>query len=211
MLRQSASSTSLSTARRLARGQSGAVLIEAAIVLPVLIMILIGIMEFGLLFTSYSKALGASRSGARVAASVYSRATNGSTSSTGPESATQTLALAQIVAAVEGDLKGLNNAVPVRMMIFRVASNGEPAGGVNGSCSDRCISYTWNSTSKKMIRDSTNKKWPNPQRCLINDYESIGVFVEIKHDFVTGVFGSNKFVSGRTSMRLEPGQTTLCS
>ncbi|MEI2637863.1 MAG: hypothetical protein V9F03_02515 [Microthrixaceae bacterium] len=62
-----------------------------------------------------------------------------------------------------------------------------------------------------MIRDSTNKKWPNPQRCLINDYESIGVFVEIKHDFVTGVFGSNKFVSGRTSMRLEPGQTTLCS
>lgn len=186
-------------------------MIEAALAVPILIGIVIGVMEFGLLFMNYSKSVSASRSGARVAASVYSRADSISSVNNGPESPAQALALTQIVDAVEGDMKNLNSAVPVRMMIYRVASDGQPAGGINGTCSDRCISYTWNDTTKKMVRDSSAKRWPNPQRCLINNFESIGVYVEVRHDFITPMFGQSKTVGSKTTMRLEPGTGAVCS
>ena len=49
------------------RDESGATLVEAALVLPVFFLLLLGIFEFGLIFSAYHSMLGAAREGARYA------------------------------------------------------------------------------------------------------------------------------------------------
>ena len=48
------------------RSERGAVLIEAALVLPLLLLVVLGIMDFGLLFQRYEVLTNAAREGARV-------------------------------------------------------------------------------------------------------------------------------------------------
>ena len=50
------------------RGQQGAVLVEAALVLPIMILVVMGIIEFGFAFASSTTTTGSSRSGARLGA-----------------------------------------------------------------------------------------------------------------------------------------------
>ena len=55
------------TARRRRRSDSGAELIELAIVLPILLIVVAGIVDFGFLFQRYEAITNAAREGARVA------------------------------------------------------------------------------------------------------------------------------------------------
>lgn len=53
--------------RRLVRGQSGAEVIEFALTLPLLLLVVLGIIEFGFLFQEYEVVTNAAREGARIA------------------------------------------------------------------------------------------------------------------------------------------------
>lgn len=186
-------------------------MVEAAIVLPVMLMIVIGILEFGLLFGNYSTAVSSTRSGARVGAALYSQAITGY-----QETAQQTAAIAEIVAATEADLKAMNNAKPVGMAIYKVnpsASDGSPLGGfpgpgLVGGCTSQCIKFNWD--GHRMVRQSTAQQWPNPQRCALASVDSIGVYVLVQHKFITGLFGNEKGLAGHTVMRLEPVPSQSC-
>ena len=56
----------LTLARR-SRSERGAVLIEAAVALPLLLLVVLGIVDFGLLFQRYEVLTNAAREGARIA------------------------------------------------------------------------------------------------------------------------------------------------
>ncbi len=193
--------------RSRSRGQQGAVLVEAALILPVLVLLVLGIIEFGLLFTSYSTASGSSRSGARLAATAYSQA--------GPVTTAQNDAADQIAAAVSADLKVLNNAEPTGMVIYKVnpsSADGAPYGGfpggdMVGGCTSSCIRYTWNAGTQKMVKQSGS--WTNADACGVA-VDSIGVYVQAKHSFMTGFFGADHDADGHTVMRLEPLPADQC-
>jgi hypothetical protein len=180
------------------------VLVETALVLPVLFLFLIGIMEFGLVYASGATANGATRSGARLGATGYATAGTTSTAQRG--------AADQIAAAVTGDLENLSNATPVGMTIYRVVgSDGGPAGGfpganLTGGCTSNCFRYRWNGTS--MVYQSGG--WAAPDACGLT-VDSIGVYVQVRHDYLTQVIGSSRTVSGHTVMRLEPLPTDQCT
>lgn len=53
--------------RRCRRGEAGSELIECALVLPLLLLVALGIVDFGLLFQRYEVVTNAAREGARVA------------------------------------------------------------------------------------------------------------------------------------------------
>lgn len=55
-----------SSVRRLARSESGAELIEFSFTLPLLLLIVLGIIEFGFLFREYEIVTNAAREGARI-------------------------------------------------------------------------------------------------------------------------------------------------
>jgi len=179
------------------------VLVEAALVLPVMVLLVLGIFEFGLLFTSYSTTTASSRSGGRLAATNYA-ANNASTS-----------AAEQIALSTSADLQVLNNATPVGMAIYKVANagTGAPTGGfpgpnLVGGCTSNCIRFTWNEAQQKMVRSSGT--WSNPDACGV-DVDSIGVFVEVEHEHITNFFGATRRVTAHTVMRLEPLPTDGCS
>lgn len=186
------------------RGQRGAVLIEAALILPVLMVFLLGIMEFGLVYASGATANGASRSGARLAATNYAPA--------GLVAANQRAAADEIAAAVSADLKNLSNAEPIGMTIYKaVGGDGAPAGGfpgdnMVGGCTTNCFRYTWNGST--MVYSSGG--WANPDACGLT-VDSIGVFVQVRHDYLTDMIGTSRTVNGHTVMRLEPLPTDQCS
>jgi Flp pilus assembly protein TadG len=56
-----------SRVRRLVRSESGAELIEFSLTLPLLLLIVLGIIEFGLMFREYEVVTNAAREGARIA------------------------------------------------------------------------------------------------------------------------------------------------
>jgi Flp pilus assembly protein TadG len=56
--------------RRRVRSEKGAELIEVALTLPLLLLVLLGIIEFGFLFQEYEVVTNAAREGARIAALV---------------------------------------------------------------------------------------------------------------------------------------------
>ena len=58
---------SMSRFRRRVRSESGAELIEVALTLPLLLLVLLGIIEFGFLFQEYEVVTNAAREGARQA------------------------------------------------------------------------------------------------------------------------------------------------
>lgn len=186
--------------------ERGVALLEAAFVLPVLVVVVLGIMEFGLVFASTSTATQASRSGTRVAAVQYAAA--------GTAAAAQRTATDSIAAAVAADLKGLGGATPVGLAIYKVdptSTSGLPVGGrpgVNmvGGCTDRCVRYTWNGTSMAYSSGS----WTDPDACGAA-IDSIGVYVQVNHKYVTGLLGSTRTVTGSTVMRLEPLSTDQCT
>jgi Flp pilus assembly protein TadG len=190
------------------RGQQGAVMVEAALILPVIVLLILGILEFGLLFTSYSTTTAASRSGARLAATAYSQA--------GTSTTAQNSAATQIAAATAADLEVLNNAVPLGMVIYKVdpsSTTGAPIGGypganMTGGCTSSCIKYTWNNTTKAFTK--TSGSWTNADACGVA-VDSIGVYVQARHSYISGILGQTRDVDGHTVMRLEPLPADQCA
>lgn len=172
--------------------------------LPVLLVFLLGIMEFGLVYATGATANGSTRTGARLAATSYAPA--------GTTTSAQRAAADQIATATAADLKALNNAVPLGMTIYKVVgADGSPAGGFPGSnmtggCTTNCFRYTWNGTT--MVYQSGS--WATPDACGTT-VDSIGVFVQVRHDYLTDIMGSSRTVSGHTIMRLEPLPTDQCT
>ncbi len=183
-------------------------LVEAALVLPVMIVIVLGILEFGLLFTTYSTTTASSRSGARLAATAYAQA--------GKVTSAQNTALEQIALATAADLEVLNNGRPIGMAVYKVnpsSTDGAPYGGwpgknLVGGCSTDCVKFTFNPATQKMTK--TGGSWALPDACGTT-VDSIGVYVQSEHDYITGMFGSTRTVEGHTVMRLEPLPTDQCS
>jgi hypothetical protein len=194
--------------KRAQRGdEKGAVLVEAILVLPILIILVLGIIEFGLAFASSSTTTASSRSGGRIAATAYPPSV-GATA--------QRATADQIADAVTADLTALSNATPIGMTIYKVdptSTSGAPVGGfpganMSGGCSSNCFKYLWNAGSNKLVYSSGG--WASPDACGAT-VDSIGVFVQVSHEYLADMFGSTRTVTGHTVMRLEPLPTDQCS
>lgn len=183
-------------------------MVEAALILPVIVLLILGIMEFGLLFTSYSTTTAASRSGARLAATAYSQA--------GTSTTAQDSAAVQIAAATAADLEVLNNAEPLGMVIYKVntsSTDGAPIGGfpgpnMTGGCTSSCIKFSYDASTQTFTK--TSGSWTNADACG-TVVDSIGVYVQARHTYISGILGSTRDVDGHTVMRLEPLPADQCS
>jgi hypothetical protein len=181
-----------------ARGERGTALVEAAFVLPVVIIVALGIIELGLLFRSASVTTASSRSGARLASASYGNTPVASINCT----ATPTSTPCQVAKTVESDLNGLQAwATPLEMWIYKSAS-GDPAGG---TCGTNCMKFTWSSGAFVY----TSGTWTTPDACGAA-IDSVGVVVKVKHNSLTGV-GISRNIQQKTVMRLEPKPFGVCA
>lgn len=171
----------------------GAVLVESALVFPVILLIVFGILEFGLLFRANLTLSESTRAGARVAAAQ-------------PRLPSQHESAA---AAVSGSLASAS--IPGGSIEELIVYRANPVTGRthNGqdpeNCTAECIRYTWNITTSEF--DAPTGTWPPLSQSACGgtgDTDFYGVYVRARYDFVTGFFGESITLSERSVMRLEP-------
>ena len=182
----------------------GAVAVEFALILPVLLMLVFGIVEFGMMFRADLTVSQAARSGARTAAALPRVASY------------QTNSAAAVAASVRTSLGA--NEISYLTIYKANKTTGMPSdGGTYKTCTD-CYRFTWD-TSTKSWTQLSGAAWPaTAQKACgseaLTDY--IGVYVEARYHWITGIFtpifGSTTGLAERTVMRLEPiGSQTACS
>jgi hypothetical protein len=165
--------------RRTKRRESGASLIEVAIVLPILLLLGIGLAEVGFLVIDYLTVTNAAREGARTgaAAADYDIGT--------------TDADDLILNAVEEAACNLEFGALDTVTIYRADANGEipvpPGGGVNlyvNSGSLMC-----NSSSHGLSNGPGCCPWdPSDRERVPPNLDVLGVQVTFTHQSVTGIF-----------------------
>src|SRR3954465_6274559 len=153
--------------------ERGAALVETAILIPIVVMLTFGLIEFSSAYQSSSVATAASRSGARVASA---------------EALLPTFATAAALAAGTA-LRPVSADEPQEMWVYDADdTTGLPASGNFTNCTTKCIKYTWLPAQKKF--DAANPSgggWAaaTQNACNSTNWDSVGVYVKLKHKFIT--------------------------
>ena len=182
--------------RRRARGDGGAALVEAALVLPLIILLVFAIIEFGFTFKDLLTVTSATRAGARTATALSKQP--GYASSTAD--------------AVAGVLKNTMASNDIRYLVIYKADpvTGDPVDGADFEQCSTCFRYRWNPNG-----DNGNGRWVldggdgwgahKQNACGDADHtDYLGVYVRTQHYFITGLFGRSVELKDHTVMRLEP-------
>jgi hypothetical protein len=196
------------------------VIVEAAIIIPLLIMLTFGAIEFGLAFRDSASVAAATRSGARIAAAMPGVASN--QAAIPPVDGFQDAAQK----AVNLALKDLTKAQPQTLVIFRAdPQSGWPIGQPTTSppnylgCT-QCFLYTWSSGSFVACTTGCPTPWaagpatqnspPSQLYDACNGVtDAIGVYIKAKQPFITGLWGTKTY-DHVTVMRLEPVGSDSC-
>ena len=135
----------------------GAVSVEAALITPILILLVFGVIEFGLALKDWLAVTSAVRAGARIAAA-EPRATSYADDA---------------AASVSREAVNLDPTTIQELWIYKAASDGTPVGdsGYFASCSS-CVKYAWDTTSKSFVRAAGSPDWPATSQ---NAWESVNV------------------------------------
>lgn len=182
-------------------GERGSVIVESAIVLPVVFLCIFGTLEFGLAFRSYLTLTNSTRDAARFASSLGKD----------PD------ADFQVVNEIRTSLSALKGGTLSKVIIFKgsgsqsTTSSGALAACRAGSVPDLCNTYTGSSLTSTASAfgcgySSPDRYWcPAVRKENVSDPpDYIGVYIESIHHGVTGAFGSTRTFHDEIVMRIEP-------
>lgn len=179
------------------RGDEGTTLVEAVFIFPVVFFIVMAIFEYGFLFAAQSTTQSSTREAARFASANLAVA------------ADKKVAADLVRDVVVQDLGARTGYdLPLNLLIYKADTNGNPTGGFS-SCTASCFHYTWNG-STFVYDNNTAIQWTDPQACISQTLDSVGVYVELRHNYITGAFGSTADLKEHTVSRLEPLPLTQC-
>lgn len=183
--------------RQRQHGERGATAVEAAIVTPLVMALLFGIIELGFLFKDYLAAAGAVRAGVRMA-------------SANPRTASFAQDAVNDVARTGG---AMNLADVKELWVYKVdkanAAKNLPVGlsDFSGLC-NVCVRYRWDVGTKLFV--STYDNWPAASQNACSSSSTggppdrIGVYIRLKHDAFTGLVFNTITISEASIMSLEP-------
>jgi hypothetical protein len=165
----------------------GVAAVEAAIVTPIFLLLVIGIIEFGLAFKDQLAITSAVRAGARIA-SAEPRTTTFATD-----------AAAQV--AREGSALDMKNVQA--LWVYQADASGHPvgAGGTFKSCATNCDVFSWSGSSFVQTGGAWNV---TSQNACQGTQDTVGVYLSFKHPSVTQAFFNYVGLSSYTVMRFEP-------
>jgi hypothetical protein len=182
----------MSSVTRPAAGERGAALVEFAVILPVLVAITFGAVEFGFALKATQTVSSATRSGVRTASS----------------QPRETGYAQDAAAAVATALNVLPADAPQELWVYKADTNGWPVGrtGFGSGCdSDKCYRYTWVAGSRTWAQVSGTGWAPATQTaCGGAVSDEVGVYLRVTHRYLTGLFGTDRTLTDHAVMRLEP-------
>lgn len=173
-------------------------LVEAAFILPVLLLVVFGIVEYGLVFKDSLTVSAATRAGARAA-------------SARPHAEAY---LPEATAAVTSALRAaLPDESIEYLTVYRAdPSDGSPFGGTSDdftTCATSCQVFAWRAGAWADVGGSWT--FDTQMACASTGTDDVGVFVQARHPWVTGLLpGKGPTLREHAVMRFEPLPTEAC-
>jgi hypothetical protein len=174
-------------------GERGAAAVEAAIVTPVVMALIFGIVELGSVFKDYLAVAGAVRSGVRIA-------------SANPRTST----FAQVAASTVAQTGGVMNFNDVQQLwVYKVAlTSNKPFGFTDFSDCTVCVKFHWDTGTNAFVLTSDNWSYKSQNACSASGPggppDRIGVYLQLKHYAFTGLIFSSVNISDASILTLEP-------
>lgn len=181
--------------------ESGAVLVELAILVPVLILLVLGMLEMGLAWRDSGTVTQATRQGARVVANF------------GDDADADLQALVSVMTVMASEA----GRVEYIIIYDASAAGGEvPAGCHTGSQAGVCNTYVFSDLVNLTTSPPTNTalfqcggaavQWcPNARSDTFSNLDHVGVYMKVDRPWVTNIFpGDGLELSGYTVMQVEP-------
>jgi hypothetical protein len=178
------------------------VAVEAALIFPLLVVLVFGMIEFSLLMRDHVATTSVVRAGARTA----------SASGSNP-------AFVQLtVDAMERAGSALPRDSYESLWIYKANDDGLPIGSTGpnhfeaADCNTSCIRYQWNE-ARDEFRPVDVNAWPQSsiRACPGAPFDAVGVYLSAEHKWVTGLFGTTTTVSDRAVLNFEPFALDECS
>ncbi len=202
--------------RKRSRGERGAVAVEAALVTPVLFLLVLGIIEMSLFMRDVVSTTSSVRTGGRIA-SVSAGAGPGvcqASASPPPCSPANTPALAQAAAdAIQRAGAAMPKDQIDYIVVYKANSAGYPlpAGNTSMTCSTSCVKYTWDAGLNKFRYAGGTWVSTTINACVNNaNRDTVGVGMVATHPWITGLFGDGVTINERAVMNFEPLPSDQC-
>jgi hypothetical protein len=211
------------------RDERGAAAVEAALVTPVLVLLVFGIIEFAFLLRDYNVVSSDVRVGARIAstgAGAGPGVCDTGYSGAPPCTPASSPSLAQLAADA---IQRQGSAMPANqinyILVYKANDKGYP--GANGSttmptnCSGYadCVRFTWqqNANGGAGAFRYADGAWNSStiSACFPGTasapLDRVGVYMNATHRLMTGLFGSSVTISDRAAFDFEPLATGQCN
>jgi hypothetical protein len=177
------------------RRERGAVAVEFALIVPLLVVLSFGIVEFSSAYHDSSAAADAARAGARV----------------GSAKATQADFATAAAAAASSAVKTLPSDVPQELWVYKANSSGYPGSGTSfSSCGTSCIRYSYSAAAKAFVPSGGGGWAASSHQVCTQPYDEIGVYIKLQHPFVTKLFGAGVTLTDHAVFRFEPVASSAC-
>ena len=176
-------------------GERGSAAVEAALVTPLVMALLFGIIEMGFLFKDYLAVAGAVRAGVRIA-------------SASPRTPT----FAQVAADQVADLGGAMSFSSVQQLWVYKANpaNNFPLTYSDFSGCTVCVKFSWNASTRAFVPISGSDNWSylTQNACSAlsagGPPDRIGVYLLLKHQSLTKLIFSSINIADASVLSLEP-------
>lgn len=197
--------------RRVGGRERGAVAVEAALITPIVCLLLFGIIEFGFVFRDAIAIASSTRVGARIASANAGAGPGDCDVPCTPANAPK---FGQMAADA---IRNGGSAMPKdsidEMWVYRANDLGYP--GADGSrvmaCGTNCVKYAWVDARDQFRFVSGSWLSTSVNACANNHPDSIGIYIKVTHRSLTNYFMSSLTLSDRAVMQFEPLSTVTCA
>jgi Flp pilus assembly protein TadG len=215
------------------RDERGAVAVEAALITPILVLLVFGIIEFSFILRDYGVVSSDVRVGARIASTGAGSGAGTCDTYTGapPCTSASAPALAQLAAdAIQRE----GSAMPANqinyILVYKANSKGYPCTSTN--CTDTnktmpttcsgyasCVKFVWQpsvNAGSGGFRYSSGA-WDSSKisACFpgnaTNPLDRVGVYMNATHKMITGLFGKSVTLQDHAVFDFEPLPTASCN
>jgi len=206
--------------RRRPRAERGAVAVEAALVTPLLVLLVFGIIEMSLLLRDYAVVTSNTRTGARIAST--GAAAGPATCTPSPCTPPSAPKLAQMAADA---IQRTGSAMPVDYIDYIIVYKANDAGypgalpslpAATAPCgaAANCVLYRWNESANQFRYVSGTWASTSISACfpgtVANPLDRVGVALQATHKMVTGIFATTFVLRDHTVMNFEPLPGASC-
>jgi hypothetical protein len=207
-----------------ARSERGAVVVEAALVTPILMVLLLGIVEMALLMKDDVALTSAVRTGGRTASANAGAGPGGLSEGgdcTSPCSPANAPKFAQLAAnAIQQAGTALPKDSIQELWVYKANAKGYPCTLATGcdtnnstsmTCGTNCVKYKWVPTKDQFRYMSGTWTSSTVNACANNKPDAVGIYLKAKHTFLTGFFTNDVTIEDHSVFAFEPLPTLTCA